>query len=74
VSFVFAWFWAGKRTNHAAKAMKETGMSDQLIDEYYKKMSKPTWMMSIRVMLVTGTILGIIASIICAIVVAGRNG
>jgi hypothetical protein len=54
--------------------MKETGMSDQLIDEYYKKMSKPTWMMSIRVMLVTGTILGIIASIICAIVVAGRNG
>jgi len=43
-------------------------MSDHLIDECYRKMSKPTWMMSIRVMLIAGTIVGIIASIVCAIV------
>jgi hypothetical protein len=67
VAFVWAWIWAGKRLDHAAKVMKNQGMPDSMIDEHYKNMSGATWLMSIQTMLVTGTILGIIVSIIIAI-------
>ena len=66
-AFVYAWFWAAKRVAHASKVLKEQGISDKLIDDHYRKMSGPTWVMSIRFMFVTGTIIGIIGSIICAV-------
>jgi hypothetical protein len=64
VCFVAAWIWAAKRIRHAAAALKATGVSESRIDGLYKEMSKPTWLMSIRLSLIVGTILGIIASII----------
>jgi hypothetical protein len=49
-------------------ALKSTGASEKAIDNLYKEMSKPTWLISIRFALIAGTILGIIASIILAVV------
>jgi hypothetical protein len=68
VCFVFAWIWAAKRMRHAAMVLKNTGVSEKGIDDFYKEMSKPTWLMSIRLALIAGTVLGIIASIILAVV------
>ena len=67
VCFVAAWIWAAKRMRYAAMALKSTGVSEKAIDNLYKEMSKPTWLMSIRLALIAGTILGIIASIIFAV-------
>jgi hypothetical protein len=68
VCFVAAWIWAAKRMRYTAMALKNTGVSEKAIDNLYKEMSKPTWLISIHPALIAGTILGIIASIIFAVV------
>jgi hypothetical protein len=68
IAFVYAWVLVANRMAHAARAFKEQGISDKLIDEHYRKMSGPAWVMSIRFMFVTGSIIAIIGSIICAFV------
>jgi|GEM_PF-4386499 len=67
ISFVIAWVLAAKRMAREARILKNHGLPDEKIDELYQKMSKPTWIMSIWFMLVTGTLLGVLASIIFAI-------
>lgn len=67
IAFVFAWVWASRRLMHAIKVMKNQGIPDSMIDEHCRNMSGPTWIMSIQTMLVSGTILGVIASIVVAI-------
>src|SRR5208283_1982878 len=67
ISFVIAWILAAKRTARAARVLKNHGLPDNKIDDLYRTMSKPTWIMSICFMLVTGTLLGIVASIIYAL-------
>jgi hypothetical protein len=51
----------------AARVLKNHGLPDGKIDDLYRTMSKPTWIMSICFTLVAGTILGIVASIIYAL-------
>ena len=67
ISFVIAWILVAKRMARAARVLKNHGLPDSKIDDLYRTMSKPTWIMSICFTLVTGTLLGILASIIFAI-------
>jgi fatty-acid desaturase len=67
ISFVIAWLLAAKRMARMARILKNHGVPDNMIDEQYRNMSKPTWIMSIWFMLVTGTLLGIVVSIIYAL-------
>jgi hypothetical protein len=67
VAFVIAWLLAAKRMARAARVLKNNGLPDDKIDELYRTMSKPTWIMSIWFMIFTGTLLGIVASVIYAL-------
>ena len=67
ISFVAAWLLAAKRLARMARVLKEQGLPDSKIDELYQTMSQPTWIMSVRFTLVTGTLLGTVGSIVCAI-------
>ena len=47
ISFVIAWLLAAKRMARKARILKNNGLPDNKIDEFYRTMSKPTWIMSI---------------------------
>ena len=64
VSFVIAWLLAAKKMARVARVLKQNGLPDDKIDDVYRDMSKPTWIISIWFSLFTGTILGIVISAI----------
>ena len=64
VAFLIAFYFISRNLHHASSSMREMGMGDREVREYYQMMKNPTYFALLQATLITGSFIGCIGSII----------